>query len=40
MVAGDTVTGTLQQWGQLLRTYYGKEDDSYRKADLSINYLG
>ena len=39
MVAGDTVTGTLQQWGQLLRTYYGK-DDYYRKSDFSINYLG
>ena len=39
MVAGDTVTGTLHQWGEMLRTYYGK-DDSYRKSDLSINYLG
>ena len=39
MVAGDTVTGTLQQWGQMLRTYYGK-DDHYRKSDFSINYLG
>ena len=39
MVAGDTVTGTLEQWGQMLRTYYGK-DDHYRKSDFSINYLG
>ena len=39
MVAGDTVTETLQKWGQMLRTYYGK-DDCYRKSDFSINYLG
>ena len=39
MVAGDTITGTLQQWGQMLRTYYGK-DDHYRNSDFSINYLG
>ena len=39
MVAGDTVTNTLQKWGEMLRTYYGK-DDRYMKSDLSINYLG
>ena len=39
MMAGDTVTETLQQWGQMLRTYYGK-GDNYRKSDFSINYLG
>ena len=39
IVAGDTVTNTLQQWGQLLRIYHGK-DDYYRKSDFSINYLG
>ena len=39
MVGGDTVTNTIQQWGNMMRKYYGK-DDSYRKSDFSINYLG
>ena len=39
MVAGDAVALTLGQWGQMLRTYYGK-GDHYRKSDFSINYLG
>lgn len=39
MVGGDTVTNTFQEWGHMMRKYYGK-DDSYRKSDFTINYLG
>jgi len=39
MIAGDTITNTLMEYGEVLRVHYGK-DQSYRKADLSINYLG
>jgi len=39
MMAGDTITNTLMLYGEVLRAHYGK-DHSYRKADLSINYLG
>jgi len=40
LVAGQNVTGTMLKWGHLLRKLYGKEDDTYRKSDFSINYLG
>lgn len=29
----------FHEWGQFMRLYYNK-DDSYRKADLTLNYLG
>lgn len=39
LVAGQNVTGTMDSWGELLRSKY-KKDDSFRKRDYSINYLG
>ena len=39
LVAGQNITGTMLKWGHLLRMLYGKED-TYRKSDFSINYLG
>ena len=39
IVAGWNVTGTMAEFGQLLRTKY-KKDDKYRLNDVSINYLG
>ena len=39
LVAGDNVTDAMMLFGNSLRTQYGK-DDSYRKTDFTINYLG
>ena len=39
LVAGQNITGTMLKWGRLLRMLYEKED-TYRKSDFSINYLG
>ena len=39
LVAGNNVTGTMEQWGRLLRLRY-KKHDHYRLNDYSINYLG
>ena len=39
LVAGQNVTGTMQRFGHVLRTMHGK-DDSYRRSDFTINYLG
>ena len=39
LVAGNNVTGTMEQWGQLLRLRY-KKHDHYRLSDFFINYLG
>ena len=36
---GRNITGTMAEWGSVLRTLY-KKDDQYRLADKSINYLG
>ena len=39
MVAGQTVSGTMEKWGTLLRMRYGKTD-AYRLVDITVNYLG
>ena len=39
MVAGGNVTDAMMRFGEVLRTLYRK-DDSFRKSDFSINYLG
>ena len=39
LVAGDNVTDAMMQYGNILRTIHAK-DDSYRKTDFTINYLG
>ncbi len=39
MVAGGNVTDAMRTFGEILRKYYKKED-SLRKSDFSINYLG
>lgn len=39
LVGGQNVTGTMDTWGQLLRTLY-KKDDTTRRNDFSNNYLG
>jgi hypothetical protein len=39
LVAGDNVTDAMMLFGNSLKTLYGK-DDSYRKTDFTINYLG
>lgn len=39
LVAGNNVTDSMMKFGEILRIMYGK-DDSYRRSDFSINYLG
>ena len=39
LVAGNNVTDSMMQFGNFLRTFY-KKDESYRKSDFTINYLG
>lgn len=39
LVAGENVNDAMGRYGDLMRRFYRK-DDSYRKSDLSINYLG
>ena len=39
LVAGNNVTDSMEQFGYFLRTFYRK-DESYRKSDFTINYLG
>ena len=39
LVAGNNVTDSMAQFGNFLRTFY-KKDESYRKSDFTINYLG
>ncbi|KAL5016032.1 hypothetical protein ScPMuIL_005621 [Solemya velum] len=35
----DGINKTIGQWGKLMRDYYRKNED-YRRADLTVNYLG
>ncbi|KAL5016026.1 hypothetical protein ScPMuIL_005615 [Solemya velum] len=35
----DGINKTIGQWGKLMRDYYRKDED-YRRADLTVNYLG
>ena len=39
LVAGNNVTDSMMQFGNFLKTFY-KKDESYRKSDFTINYLG
>jgi hypothetical protein len=39
LVAGNNVTHSMELFGYFLRTIYQK-DDSYRRSDFTINYLG
>ena len=39
VVAGNNVTDSMMLFGDFLRTLF-KKDESYRKSDFTINYLG
>ena len=39
IVAGSNVTDSMIRFGHALRTMYGKQD-TYRRSDFTINYLG
>ena len=39
LVAGNNVTDSMMQFGNFLKTFY-KKDESYRKSDFTINYIG
>lgn len=39
LVAGQNITGTMRRFGEIMRTFHQK-DNSYRRTDFTINYLG